>query len=90
VDRTATGAVVRRGHRAAGDPAAGPRAGRARGASGGIDIWRQWRGDRDASPGLHRLRVRATDQAGATQTPRRAGPVPNGASGWDSTVVTVT
>jgi hypothetical protein len=38
---------------------------------------------------LHRLRVRATDQTGATQTPMRAGPVPNGASGWDSTVVTV-
>jgi len=58
-------------------------------ASGGIDTWRQWRWDWDASPGLHRLRVRATDQTGATQTPMRAGPVPNGASGWDSTVVTV-
>src|SRR5690242_11588143 len=59
-------------------------------ASGGIDTWRQWRWDWDASPGLHRLRVRATDTTGATQTPMRAGPVPNGASGWDSTVVTVT
>jgi DMSO/TMAO reductase YedYZ molybdopterin-dependent catalytic subunit len=59
-------------------------------ASGGIDTWRQWRWDWDASPGLHRLRVRATDTTGATQTARRAGPVPNGASGWDSTVVTVT
>jgi DMSO/TMAO reductase YedYZ molybdopterin-dependent catalytic subunit len=59
-------------------------------ASGGIDTWRQWRWDWDASPGLHRLRVRATDTTGATQTPMRTGPVPNGASGWDSTVVTVT
>src|SRR5690348_5913242 len=58
-------------------------------AAGGIDTWRQWRWDWDAAPGLHRLRVRATDQTGATQTPMRAGPVPNGASGWDSTVVTV-
>ena len=59
-------------------------------ASGGIDTWRQWRWDWDASPGLHRLRVRATDTTGATQTARRAGPVPDGTSGWDSTVVTVT
>ncbi len=59
-------------------------------AADGIDTWRQWRWDWDASAGLHRLRVRATDQAGATQTPRRTGPVPDGASGWDSVVVTVT
>ena len=43
----------------------------------------------DARPGLHNLRVRATDNSGATQTPQRAYPVPNGASGWDSVVVTV-
>jgi DMSO/TMAO reductase YedYZ molybdopterin-dependent catalytic subunit len=59
-------------------------------AADGIDTWRQWRWDWDAAPGLHQLRVRATDQTGATQTSQRAGPVPNGASGWDSTVVTVT
>jgi DMSO/TMAO reductase YedYZ molybdopterin-dependent catalytic subunit len=59
-------------------------------AADGIDTWRQWRWDWDAAPGLHQLRVRAIDQTGATQTARRAGPVPNGASGWDSTVVTVT
>ena len=59
-------------------------------AADGIDTWRQWRWDWDAAPGLHTLRVRATDKTGATQTPQRAGPVPNGASGWDSTVVTVT
>ena len=59
-------------------------------AADGIDTWRQWRWDWDAAPGLHTLRVRATDKTGATQTAQRAGPVPNGASGWDSTVVTVT
>ena len=59
-------------------------------AADGLDTWRQWRWDWDAAPGLHTLRVRATDKTGATQTAQRAGPVPNGASGWDSTVVTVT
>ena len=58
-------------------------------ASGGIDTWRQWMWGWDARPGLHNLRVRATDNSGATQTPRRAYPVPDGASGWDSVVVTV-
>jgi DMSO/TMAO reductase YedYZ molybdopterin-dependent catalytic subunit len=58
-------------------------------ASGGIDTWRQWIWGWDARPGLHNLRVRATDNSGATQTPQRAYPVPNGASGWDSVVVTV-
>jgi DMSO/TMAO reductase YedYZ molybdopterin-dependent catalytic subunit len=58
-------------------------------ASGGIDAWRQWMWGWDARPGLHNLRVRATDNSGATQTPQRAYPVPNGASGWDSVVVTV-
>ena len=44
----------------------------------------------DATPGLHQLRVRATDSAGVTQTPRDAASFPDGASGWDSVVVTVT
>ena len=38
----------------------------------GIDTWRQWIWDWDARPGLHTLQVRATDNAGVTQTP--AGP----------------
>ena len=58
-------------------------------ASGGIDTWRQWMQTWDAAPGLHQLRVRATDNSGATQPSRRAQPVPDGASGWDSVVVTV-
>jgi DMSO/TMAO reductase YedYZ molybdopterin-dependent catalytic subunit len=59
-------------------------------AADGIDTWRQWTWPWDATPGLHTLRVRATDGAGARQTPQEASPVPNGASGWDSVVVTVT
>jgi DMSO/TMAO reductase YedYZ molybdopterin-dependent catalytic subunit len=59
-------------------------------AADGIDTWRQWTWAWDATPGLHTLRVRATDGTGATQTAQEASPVPNGASGWDSVVVTVT
>jgi DMSO/TMAO reductase YedYZ molybdopterin-dependent catalytic subunit len=59
-------------------------------AADGIDTWRQWMWAWDATPGLHTLRVRATDGTGATQTAQEASPVPNGASGWDSVVVTVT
>jgi DMSO/TMAO reductase YedYZ molybdopterin-dependent catalytic subunit len=59
-------------------------------AADGIHTWRQWMWAWDAKPGLHTLQVRATDNSGATQTSARAYPVPNGASGWDSVVVTVT
>jgi DMSO/TMAO reductase YedYZ molybdopterin-dependent catalytic subunit len=59
-------------------------------AADGIDTWRQWMWAWDAAPGLHQLRVRATDSAGVTQTPRDAASFPDGASGWDSVVVTVT
>jgi DMSO/TMAO reductase YedYZ molybdopterin-dependent catalytic subunit len=59
-------------------------------AADGTDTWRQWMWAWDAAPGLHQLRVRATDSAGVTQTPRDAASFPDGASGWDSVVVTVT
>jgi len=59
-------------------------------AADGVDTWRQWLWTWDATPGLHQLRVRATDAAGVTQTPRDAAPFPDGANGWDSVVVTVT
>ena len=59
-------------------------------AADGIDTWRQWVWAWDATPGLHTLRVRATDCAGVRQTPQDASSLPNGASGWDSVVVTVT
>jgi DMSO/TMAO reductase YedYZ molybdopterin-dependent catalytic subunit len=51
--------------------------------------WRQWSFDWDATPGPHYIKVRATDGAGEVQTDRRADPVPDGASGWQSVMVTV-
>jgi DMSO/TMAO reductase YedYZ molybdopterin-dependent catalytic subunit len=56
----------------------------------GVDTWRQWVWAWDATPGLHQLQARATDATGVTQPSRRAPPFPDGASGWDSVVVTVT
>jgi DMSO/TMAO reductase YedYZ molybdopterin-dependent catalytic subunit len=56
----------------------------------GIDTWRQWVWEWDATPGLHQLEVRATDESGAVQPARRVPIFPNGATGWDSVAVTVT
>jgi DMSO/TMAO reductase YedYZ molybdopterin-dependent catalytic subunit len=58
-------------------------------AADGIDTWRQWVWNWDATPGLHQLQARATDGTGATQTSSRTGVFPSGATGWDSVVVTV-
>ncbi|MHC6594854.1 molybdopterin-dependent oxidoreductase [Arthrobacter sp. C152] len=52
--------------------------------------WRQWSYEWDATPGPHYLKVRATDGTGQVQTEQRADPVPDGASGWQSVMVTVT
>nr|WSX76192.1 molybdopterin-dependent oxidoreductase [Streptomyces sp. NBC_00899] len=54
------------------------------------DTWRQWVWTWDATPGTHRIEVRATDRDGHTQTDERAGTVPDGATGWHSVVVDVT
>jgi DMSO/TMAO reductase YedYZ molybdopterin-dependent catalytic subunit len=54
------------------------------------DTWRQWVLEWDAPPGRHTITVRATDGDGALQTPDRAAPIPDGASGWHSIVVLVT
>jgi hypothetical protein len=43
----------------------------------------------DAPPGSHRLRVRATDGTGSTQTADTAAPAPSGATGWHAVQVTV-
>ena len=51
--------------------------------------WRQWSFDWEATRGAHYLRVRATDGTGEIQTEKRADPVPDGASGWQSVMVTV-
>jgi DMSO/TMAO reductase YedYZ molybdopterin-dependent catalytic subunit len=54
-----------------------------------IDTWRQWIYRWDATPGDHRLSVRATDRTGATQTADRHEPFPNGATGQHEIVVRV-
>jgi hypothetical protein len=46
------------------------------------DTWRQWTWRWTATPGRHRLRVRATDTTGATQPEVRAPVAPDGATGW--------
>ncbi|GIG57589.1 oxidoreductase [Longispora fulva] len=53
------------------------------------DTWRQWVHVWDATPGSHRLRVRATDGTGATQTGEERGVVPDGATGWHEVTVSV-
>ncbi|AZM51279.1 molybdopterin-binding oxidoreductase [Streptomyces sp. WAC 01529] len=53
------------------------------------DTWRQWSFPWKATSGGHTLTVRATDRTGETQTRKRTGTVPDGASGWHSVVVTV-
>jgi DMSO/TMAO reductase YedYZ molybdopterin-dependent catalytic subunit len=56
----------------------------------GKDTWRQWVYRwADATPGRHRLAVRATDGEGETQTEDRADPFPDGATGWHTIFVTV-
>jgi len=54
-----------------------------------IDTWRQWHLTWDATPGQHRLQVRATDNAGAVQTSEEAPPPPNGASGYHTIKVKI-
>ena len=51
--------------------------------------WRQWWVKWDAVPGKHRLRVRATDGTGETQTEQYADVAPNGATGWHTVSITV-
>jgi len=53
------------------------------------DTWREWSFGWTATPGQHRLRVRATDGSGATQTSTPAAPAPDGASGWHSISVRI-
>ena len=55
----------------------------------GIDTWRQWVWEWQATPGNYLLEARATDETGYTQTALQAQPPPNGASGYPSAEVTV-
>ena len=56
----------------------------------GIDTWRQWVWDWDATSGSHLIEARATDATGYTQTALQAPPEPNGASGYPMVTVSVT
>jgi len=55
----------------------------------GANAWRQWLVEWDATPGRHRLQVRATDGDGRVQTERRVSPRPDGATGWHTIQVRV-
>lgn len=52
------------------------------GESLGINSWRQWRVRWTPTADGHRIRVRATDETGETQTEERTAVAPDGASGW--------
>jgi DMSO/TMAO reductase YedYZ molybdopterin-dependent catalytic subunit len=54
-----------------------------------IDTWRQWYYIWDATAGAHRIKVRATDRTGYTQTAAVHGVEPNGATGYHTIQVTV-
>ncbi|WP_433167024.1 molybdopterin-dependent oxidoreductase [Kribbella sp. CA-247076] len=58
-------------------------------AEDSIDTWRQWRFRWTATPGTHKLTVRATDADGNVQSAASAPPRPNGSSGLHNTVVMV-
>ncbi|MDT0610862.1 sulfite oxidase [Streptomyces lancefieldiae] len=55
-----------------------------------VDTWRQWSWTWQATPGKHRLQVRATDDTGQVQTEQVHEPLPDGATGWHTIKVTVT
>jgi DMSO/TMAO reductase YedYZ molybdopterin-dependent catalytic subunit len=55
-----------------------------------VDTWRQWVWRWPATPGQHTIRVRATNANGLVQTDARAKILPNGATGQQSVVMTVT
>ncbi|WP_406024064.1 molybdopterin-dependent oxidoreductase [Nocardioides sp. NBC_00850] len=60
------------------------------GPDAGIDYWRQWFMPWDAEAGSHQLAVRVTDRDGNVQREERATPFPDGSSGIQEIVVTVT
>ena len=53
-----------------------------------VNSWRQWVYAWDATPGKHRVRCRATDGTGSTQTSEQRPPAPDGATGWHTIEVT--
>jgi DMSO/TMAO reductase YedYZ molybdopterin-dependent catalytic subunit len=55
-----------------------------------VDTWRQWLVMWDATPGEHRLEVRATDRMGMVQTEEHEPPFSDGATGYHTVTVQVT
>ena len=55
-----------------------------------VDTWRLWRWEWQAPPGSHTIQVRAVGNNGQVQTAAEAPVVPDGTSGRQSVVVTVT
>ncbi len=53
------------------------------------DTWRQWTFRWDATPGPHKLAVRAADSTGQVQPESRLDPFPDGATGWHTISVQV-
>ena len=51
--------------------------------------WVQWVVDWEATPGQHRISVRATDGEGTLQEERSTPPAPDGARGWHTVAVDV-
>jgi DMSO/TMAO reductase YedYZ molybdopterin-dependent catalytic subunit len=56
----------------------------------GIDTWRQWVYEWEATSGTHMIECRATDATGYTQTGLDEPPEPNGATGYPMVQVSVT
>ena len=54
-----------------------------------VNSWRQWVYAWDAVPGSYKIRCRATDGTGYTQTSEIRPPAPDGATGWHTIDVTV-
>jgi DMSO/TMAO reductase YedYZ molybdopterin-dependent catalytic subunit len=54
-----------------------------------VDTWRQWVFRWEATPGSHRLEVRATDGDSITQTEERTPPFPDGSTGWHAVTIDV-
>ena len=59
------------------------------GPSAGLDYWRQWYLPWEPRPGEYSLTVRAETRDGEQQTPAKAMPFPDGASGYQRIVVRV-